>query len=261
VGVLNVTPDSFSDGGAHADVDSAVRWGLEMLAAGADIIDVGGESTRPGGATRVDAQTEIGRVVPVVRELRRRSDGLLSIDTTKAAVAEAALSAGADLVNDVSALRFDPAMGALVARWDVPVVLMHSRGDFDTLHAPPGYADLGAEVVAELRQALERAARHGIRAERTIVDPGIGFAKDAQHSLEALRRLDELAALGRPILVGPSRKSFIGKTLDRPVGERLFGTAGAVAAAVLAGAHLVRVHDVAPMVDVVRVCDALRRAA
>jgi dihydropteroate synthase len=261
MGVLNVTPDSFSDGGAYANVDAAVQHGREMFAAGADVIDVGGESTRPGHATRVDAETEIRRVVPVVRALRERDQGLVSIDTTKAAVADAALSAGADLINDVSALRFDPAMGPLVARRDVPVVLMHSRGSFDTLHAAPCYDDLAGEVVAELGQALERAAGFGIRAERTIVDPGIGFAKDAEHSLEALRRLDQLAVLDRPILVGPSRKSFIGKTLGRAVGERLLGTAAAVAVAVLGGAHVVRVHDVASMVDVVRLCDAVRGTA
>ena len=261
MGVLNVTPDSFSDGGAYAQLDAAVRHGQEMFAAGADVVDVGGESTRPGSAAQVDAATEIGRVVPVIRALREHGHGLISVDTTKAAVADAALSAGADLVNDVSALRFDPAMGPLVARRDVPVVLMHSRGAFDALHTAPHYDDLAGEVVAELGQALRRAAELGIHTERTLVDPGIGFAKDAGHSLEALRRLDELAVLDRPILIGPSRKSFIGKTLGRPVGERLHGTAAAVAACVLGGAHVVRVHDVASMVDVVRLCDAVRGTA
>jgi dihydropteroate synthase len=200
-------------------------------------------------------------VVPVIRRLREACLGLLSVDTTKAQVAEAALEAGADLVNDVSALRLDPAMGPLLARAGVPVVLMHSRGDFSSLHHEPRYANVGAEVVAELGEAIERALAAGIRADQTIVDPGVGFAKDASHSLEALRRLDELTALDRPILVGPSRKSFIGKILDRPVGERLFGTAAAVAAAVFAGAHILRVHDVAAMVDVVRLCDAVRGEA
>jgi dihydropteroate synthase len=258
MGVLNVTPDSFSDGGQHVDADEAVRHGLEMFASGADIVDVGGESTRPARAVRVTPQEEMGRVVPVVRALRERATGLVSVDTTKAEVAKAALAAGADLVNDVSALRFDPAMGRLVAEAGAAVVLMHSRGEFASLHSDPHYDDVGTEVALELGRALERAQRAGIPAERTIVDPGIGFAKDAQHSLEALRRLDELAPLERPILVGPSRKSFIGKVLDRPVGERLMGTAAAVAAAIFGGAHIVRVHDLPAMVDVARLCDALR---
>jgi dihydropteroate synthase len=257
MGVLNVTPDSFSDGGRFAELESAVAHGLALFEAGADIVDVGGESTRPG-ASRVDADSEIRRVVPVIRALRSQGGGLLSIDTTKAAVAQAALDAGADMINDVSALRFDPAMGPLVARSGTAVVLMHSRGAFDKLHHEPRYSDLAGEVTAELREALERAERFGISRERVILDPGLGFAKDAGHSLEALRRLDELAVLDRPLLVGPSRKSFIGKTLERPVEERLMGTAGAVAAAVLGGAHAVRLHDVGALRDVVRMADALR---
>ncbi len=261
MGVLNVTPDSFSDGGRYLDPERAVEQGRSLFAAGADIVDVGGESTRPGGAARVDAAEETQRVVPVIRALRRAGAGLLSIDTSKACVAGAALEAGADLVNDVSALRLDPDMGPLVARAGVPVVLMHSRGDFATLHHDPRYEDVATEIVTELRQSLERATRAGVRPDRTIVDPGLGFAKSASHSLETLRRLDALALLDRPILVGPSRKSFIGQTLDRPVGERLMGTAAAVAVAALAGAHLVRVHDVAAMVDVVRLVDAVRGEA
>jgi dihydropteroate synthase len=261
MGVLNVTPDSFSDGGRYGDEAAAVASGLAMFAAGADVVDVGGESTRPGAAASVDAQTEIGRVVPVVRALRARSTGWISVDTTKAAVAEAALAAGADMVNDVSALRYDPDLALLVARSGVPIVLMHSRGSFAEMHARPHYSDVAREIAAELGEALERAERAGIRPSQTLLDPGLGFAKDAAHSLDALRRLDELAVLERPLLVGPSRKSFIGTTLDRPVGERLMGTAAAVAAAVLGGAHVVRVHDVAPMRDVVRLCDALRGEA
>jgi dihydropteroate synthase len=257
MGVLNVTPDSFSDGGLHFDTQTAVAHGLAMFAAGADVVDVGGESTRPGGAARVDVQTELDRVVPVVRALRERHSGWISVDTTKAAVAQAALDAGADMVNDVSALRFDTQMAPLVAQRGVPVVLMHSRGDFSEMHAAPHYDDVAGEIVDELRQALERAERTGIARSQTIVDPGLGFAKEAAHSLAALRRLDELAALDRPLLVGPSRKSFIGKTLNQPVAGRLMGTAAAVAAAVLSGAHVVRVHDVQPMLDVVRMCDAL----
>jgi len=260
MGVLNVTPDSFSDGGLHASVDAAVAHGLSLFEAGADIVDVGGESTRPGAAA-VDAAEERRRVVPVVRGLRARGAGTLSVDSTKAEVAAAALDAGADMVNDVSGLRFDPAMGPLVAERGVPIVLMHLRGDFETMHREPRYRDVMGEVVEELRTGLARAASAGVRPEQTIVDPGLGFAKDAGHSLEVLRRLPELAALRRPVLVGPSRKSFIGRVLERPAGQRLLGTAAAVAACVLAGAHLVRVHDVREMADVVRMCDAIRGEA
>ena len=256
MGVLNVTPDSFSDGGAFVERDRALAAGLAQFEAGADIVDVGGESTRPGSRP-VDPEQEIRRVVPVIEALRRRGPGLLSVDTTKAEVAAAALDAGADLVNDVSGFRFDPGLAAVVALRAVPAVVMHLRGGFLSMHHEPGYGDLMAEIVAELEQSLALGAAAGIPRERLIVDPGIGFAKDADRSLEALARLGELAVLERPLLVGPSRKSFIGKVLDRPVGERLMGTAAAVAACVLGGAHLVRVHDVKEMVQVVKLTDAL----
>jgi dihydropteroate synthase len=261
MGVLNVTPDSFSDGGRFADADAAIAHGLSLFEAGADIVDVGGESTRPGGAAAVGADEERRRVLPVVRGLRARGAGPLSIDTTKAEVAAAALDAGADVVNDVSGLRFDPRMGRLVAERGVPVVLMHLRGDFQGMHRAPHYGNVLAEVAAELEEALARAGRAGVRREQTIVDPGLGFAKDAGHTLEVIRRLPELASLGRPLLVGPSRKSFIGRVTERPPAERTFGTAAAVAACVLGGAHVVRVHDVREMVDVARVCDAIRGEA
>jgi dihydropteroate synthase len=257
MGVLNVTPDSFSDGGRFATPAAAVEDGLRLFAEGADVVDVGGESTRPGGAARVDAAEEIRRVVPVIRGLRRQGAGILSVDTTKAEVAAAALDAGADLVNDVSGFRFDAAMAPLVARRGVPVVLMHLRGGFDDMHRRPSYDDVAGEVASELRDRLEHALRAGVRPEQVVLDPGIGFAKEAAHSLELLRRLPELGALGRPLLLGPSRKSFIGKVLDVPVGERLMGTAAAVAACVLGGAHLVRVHDVREMAQVARLCDAI----
>jgi dihydropteroate synthase len=260
MGVLNVTPDSFSDGGRFLDPAAAVAQGLALFEAGADIVDVGGESTRPGDRRELDAETEIGRVVPVIEGLRARGAGPISVDTTKAKVAEAALDAGADVVNDVSALAFDPALAPLVARRGVPVVLMHLRGDFETMHAAPSYGDVMAEIVAELGARLSAAEAAGIARTQLIVDPGLGFAKGAEHSLEALRRLPELLALDRPVLAGPSRKSFIGKVLDRPVGERMMGTAAAVAACVLGGAHVVRVHDVKEMADVARMCDAIRGA-
>jgi dihydropteroate synthase len=260
MGVLNATPDSFSDGGRYADPEAAIARGLEMFEQGADIVDVGGESTRPGTA-RVEAGEECRRVVPVIRGLRARSGGLLSVDTTRSGVARAALDAGADLVNDVSGFRFDPALAELVAARDVPAVVMHLRGDFDAMHAAPSYGDVMGEVAAELEESLQRAQQAGVARERLIVDPGIGFAKAAPHSLEVLRRLPELgAALDRPVLAGPSRKSFIGKVLDLPVEQRLLGTAAAVAACILGGAHIVRVHDVPEMVQVARVCDAILAA-
>jgi dihydropteroate synthase len=256
MGVLNVTPDSFSDGGRFGDADAAVGHGLALFEAGADLVDVGGESTRPGAAP-VGAAEERRRVVPVVRDLRARGAGPISVDTTKAEVARAALDEGVDLVNDVSGFRFDPAMVPLIAERKVPAVVMHLRGGFEEFHREPTYGDVMDEVKAELRDSLARGESAGIARERLIVDPGLGFAKNASHSLEVLRRLPELQELDRPVLVGPSRKSFLGKVLDLPVGERLFGTAAAVAACVLGGAHLVRVHDVKEMVQVVRVCDAI----
>ena len=257
MGILNVTPDSFSDGGLVAGTEAAVERGLRLFEEGADWVDVGGESTRPGAA-RVAAEEETRRTAPVVEGLRRRGAGPVSIDTTKASVARSALDAGADLVNDVSAFGYDPAMASLVAERGVPAVLMHLRGGFAQMHRAPSYGDVMGEVVSELGDALARAERAGVPREQLILDPGLGFSKDAAHSLEALRRLDELEALDRPVLVGPSRKSFIGKLLDRPADLRLMGTAAAVASCVLLGAHVVRVHDVAEMVEVVQVCDAIR---
>ena len=257
MGVLNVTPDSFSDGGRFRSPEDAAGHGLRLFADGADIVDVGGESTRPGGAARVDAAEEARRVVPVIQRLREQGEGFLSVDTTRAEVARQALDAGADLVNDVSGFRFDPEMAPLVACRGVPAVLMHLRGDFGGMHRQPRYDDVAGEVASELRERMAEAGRAGVRPEQVILDPGLGFAKEAAHSLEVLGRLKELAALQRPLLLGPSRKSFIGKVLDLPVGERLWGTAAAVAACVLGGAHLVRVHDVREMAQVARLCDAI----
>jgi dihydropteroate synthase len=260
MGVLNLTPDSFSDGGRLESVEAAVARGLRMFEEGADWVDVGGESTRPG-ARAVPADEETRRVAPVLDGLRRRGAGPLSVDTTKAAVAGAALDAGADLVNDVSAFGYDPAMAALVARRAVPAVLMHLRGGFAEMHRAPSYQDVMGEVVSELGALLHQAVEKGIAREQLILDPGIGFSKDASHSLEALRRIGEMEALDRPVLVGPSRKSFIGRVLDLPAERRLMGTAAAVAACVLQGAHVVRVHDVREMVEVVRIADAIRAGA
>jgi dihydropteroate synthase len=263
MGVLNVTPDSFSDGGRFLEHTAAVHHGLALFEGGADVVDVGGESTRPGGASAVSGDEECRRVVPVIKALRDRGAGPLSIDTTKASVARAALDAGADIVNDVSGFTFDPEMAGLVAERGVPAVLMHLRGNFTDMHGDPHYRDVVTEVRTELRDRLDRAQESGVDRRQIIVDPGLGFAKTAEHSLEMLRRLPELADLDRPMLLGPSRKRFIGRALARdggpepPAGDRLMGTAAAVAACVLGGAHIVRVHDVREMAQVARVCDAI----
>jgi len=255
MGVLNVTPDSFSDGGTWIDARSAIAHGVRLARQGADIIDVGGESTRPG-AEPVAADVEIRRVVPVVRALARR--GLaVSIDTSKAAVASAAIDAGASIVNDVTALA-DPAMAPLAARARVAVILMHMKGTPRTMQARPRYGDVVKEILAFLRARLRAATSAGIARERLIVDPGIGFGKLPRHNLEILRRLGEFAALGRPVAIGTSRKRFIGHYLGRDVDERVPGTAATVAAAVLRGASLIRVHDVDVMADVVRMSTLLR---
>lgn len=260
MGIVNATPDSFSDGGRYLDPAAAVAHALRLAEEGADLVDLGGESTRPG-APPVAEDEEIRRVVPVVEALRARDFPLpISIDTSKAVVARAALAAGADLVNDVAGLA-DPALARVVAEAGVPVVLMHSRGTPADMQSRASYGDLVAEVRAELAEALLRVAATGVSPERVILDPGIGFAKTAEHGFELLARLDELRALGRPLLVGPSRKSFIGKVTGAPVGERLPGTLAAVTAAVLAGAELVRVHDVAATRQAAQVAAAIRDAA
>jgi len=259
MGVLNVTPDSFSDGGRYRDAGAAVRRALEMEAEGADIIDIGGESTRPGSEP-VSAETELARVLPVVEGLRGRLKIPISIDTQKTRVAEAALAAGAEMVNDVSALRTDPALAEVVRRARVPLVLMHMRGRPKTMQLRPFARDVMADVTRGLREALGRARRAGIPRSRLILDPGIGFGKSVEQNCELLARLPELARLGCPLLVGTSRKAFLGAlagggTEDR----RIWGTAASVTATVLGGAHIVRVHDVAEMLRVVRVADGIVR--
>jgi dihydropteroate synthase len=256
MGIVNVTPDSFSDGGAHPDAAAAIAHGLRLVAEGADLLDVGGESTRPGAAP-VPADEELRRVLPVVRALAERAGAPVSIDTTKAGVARAALDAGATIVNDVSGLRFDPALGGVVARAGAGLIVMHMQGDPRTMQQAPRYDALLAEVIAELEAALVRAATAGVDPEKVVVDPGIGFGKTLEHNLELIDRLGELCALGRPVLVGPSRKSFIGRVLDLPPAERLEGTIAACCLAADRGAHLVRVHDVGPVRRALRVADAI----
>ncbi|HEY3302272.1 MAG TPA: dihydropteroate synthase [Candidatus Binatia bacterium] len=257
MGIVNVTPDSFSDGGKYFAPARAVARGAEMAEDGADIVDVGGESTRPG-ARPASAEEEIERVIPVIRGLRRKVSIPISIDTTKSKVARAALDEGADLVNDISALGFDSAMAALVAAEKVPVVLMHMQGTPQTMQHSPAYENVVEEVKTYLQGRVQFAVEAGVEAERIIVDPGIGFGKNLEHNLALLRALGALAALGRPLLVGTSRKTFIGKILDVAPEERLEGSLAAAAASVLAGANIVRVHDVKEAARAVRIADALR---
>lgn len=258
MGIVNVTPDSFADGGRRVAPDAAIAGALALAHAGADLIDIGAESTRPG-ADPVSVDEELGRLVPVLEGLRGRLKIPVSVDTYKAAVAERAIDLGAALVNDVSALGFDPAMGEVVARRGVPVVLMHTRGRSREMYAMATYTDPAGEVAAELAARVAVAESAGIPRGHIILDPGLGFSKRAEQSLAVLAGLPRLAALGCPLLVGPSRKSFLTAALgDVPPDQREWGTAAAVTAAVLLGAHIVRVHGVAEMIDVVRVADAVR---
>ena len=260
MGILNVTPDSFADATHLTDAARAVDAALRMEADGADLIDVGGESTRPG-AEPVSATEELARILPVLRGLAGRLRIPVSVDTYKADVARAALDAGAAIINDVSGLRHDAALAAVAANRGAALVLMHTRGRSQTMDAEAVYDDLIGEIGAELRGSVALATAAGVRPDQIIVDPGIGFAKRPAHSYGVLARLPVLASLiDRPILVGPSRKSFMREAVhDRPPAERDWGTAAAVTAAVLAGAHIVRVHAVAEMVQVVRVAEEIRR--
>lgn len=243
MGVLNVTPDSFSDGGRFLGHPEALRRMEEMQAGGADIIDIGGESSRPG-ASPVTEEEELRRVMPAVEAAARHLDLPISIDTTKSGVARAALDAGAEVINDISGLRFDPGLAELAAESGAGLVLMHIRGEPRTMQRDIHYDDLMGEIVAELRGSTERALAAGCRAEQLVVDPGIGFGKTAEHNLAIINQLGDLLELGYPVLIGPSRKSFIGKTLGLEVGERLEATMAACVVALLRGARLFRVHDV-----------------
>lgn len=263
MGVLNVTPDSFSDGGQFSSMERALVRAEEMIAEGADIIDIGGESTRPG-AEIVSAEEEMRRIVPVIKELTKSSTVPVSVDTTKAAVARAALSAGAEIINDISALRFEPSLADVVASAQAGLVLMHSRGDAGTMHGLAPVADIMMEVTNSLRQSIAEAKRRGVAPECLAIDPGIGFGKSLEQNVELIAKLDELARAFSlfPIVVGTSRKSFLGRLLEgAPVEERLHGTMATVAAAVLRGAHIVRVHDVKAAVETVRVVDEIKKAS
>jgi dihydropteroate synthase len=256
MGIVNVTPDSFSDGGLHADTDSAVAHGLLLAAEGAAILDVGGESTRPG-SDPVAPDDELARVVPVIERLAAGSHALISIDTTKAVVARAALDAGAVLVNDVTALRGDIAMAALVAESGCALCLMHMLGEPRTMQDDPRYDDVVGEVAAFLEERMAFAVAAGVREEQLLLDPGIGFGKTLQHNLLLLAHLDRFAALGRPLVLGASRKRFIGALLGAEPRERTYGTVATTVLGLARGAAIVRVHDVRPNVEALRVAQAI----
>jgi dihydropteroate synthase len=259
MGIVNFTPDSFSEGGRFFDADEATEHAARMVADGADVVDVGGESTRPG-SDLVPADEELKRVIPVIERLREQIPGVpISIDTRKAEVAARALDAGASIVNDVSA-GTDPEMFDVVREHNAAIVLMHMKGEPRTMQEAPSYEDVVGEVHEFLRERIEAAEFAGIEAERIAIDPGIGFGKDLGHNLELIRRVDAFLDLGRPVLVGPSRKRFIGTLLDLPEDQRVEGTVGAVAWMVARGAHVVRVHDVREVTRAVRVIDAIAGA-
>jgi dihydropteroate synthase len=261
MGVLNVTPDSFSDGCRFLDPQSAIEHALEMARAGADLLDIGGESTRPG-STGTAAETELARILPVLEGLRGALKIPVAVDTRKSQVAEVAISAGAQIINDISGLRLDPRIAKVAQRRGVPLILMHMRGEPATMQKGPFARDVMKDVVQGLRASIRKARAAGIPKSQIVVDPGIGFGKSFEQNYELLRKLPELAKLGYPLLVGTSRKGFLGRTLARdgksaPPEERLWATAATVTASILGGAHIVRVHDVAEIAQVARVADCL----
>jgi dihydropteroate synthase len=255
MGILNVTPDSFSDGGKYLNPHAAARRALQMQDEGADFIDIGGESTRPG-ARPVSAREEIRRILPVIKILTKKLNIPVSVDTTKYDVALAALDQGILLINDIRALKGNIKLAKLIARYGASVALMHMRGNPRTMQKAPAYRDVVREVRIFLREAVARALEAGIEKSKILVDPGFGFGKTVAHNVELLRRLDEFTDLGYPLLVGLSRKSFIGKLLDAPVSDRLYGSLGAAAAAIQRGAHILRVHDVRAHREMAMVLDA-----
>jgi dihydropteroate synthase len=257
MGVLNVTPDSFSDGGLHFDTEAAVARAFEIKRQGADIIDIGAESTRPG-SEGISAQEELWRLLPVLASLQGKLEIPISVDTSKSEVADAAADAGAEILNDVTALRNDLHIAEVARRRKLPLILMHMRGVPRTMQEKPFARDVLRDVITGLRHAVALARRAGVSKSQIVIDPGIGFGKSYRQNYELLARLPELARLGFPLLLGPSRKAFIGRALgDAPTTERVWGTAATVAASILGGAHIVRVHDVAEMVQVARVTDAI----
>ncbi|BDG45511.1 MULTISPECIES: dihydropteroate synthase [Parageobacillus] len=249
MGIVNVTPDSFSDGGRFYDLDRAVEHAKQLVADGADIIDIGGESTRPG-AEKVSLEEELRRVIPVVKAVAQEVDVPISVDTYKAEVAKQAIEAGAHIINDVWGAKADEKMAEVAAFYDVPIILMHNRHDLQ-------YRDLISDMISDLMESVAIVKRAGVKDENIILDPGIGFAKTFEHNLEIMRRLDEFAKLGYPLLLGTSRKRFIGHVLDLPVDERVEGTGATVCFGITKGAHIVRVHDVLPIARMVKMMDAM----
>ncbi len=258
MGIVNVTPDSFFDGGRYFNVEQAVERGIRLAEEGADILDIGGESTRPGSEP-VSVDDELKRVLPVIEKLSKKVNIPISIDTYKAQVAEEAIKAGAKIINDISGLRFDPDMARIAAKYDVPVVIMHIKGKPKDMQKNPYYVALIPEIIEYLRESIIIAKNSGLDESKIIIDPGIGFGKTPEQNLEIIKNLRDFTLLGKPILIGPSRKSFIGKVLDEPSPEnRLEGTASAVAISVFNGANIIRVHDVAYMKKIVKMADAIK---
>lgn len=256
MGVLNVTPDSFSDGGKFFKLDEAIRQGIRLAEEGADIIDIGGESTRPGSEP-VPLEEELQRVIPVIEELAKRTDIPISIDTYKSKVAKEALGSGASMVNDISALRFDAEMKRLLAEYKVPVVLMHIKGTPKNMQDNPHYENVIEEIKNYLKESIRIAKEAGIEEDKTIVDPGIGFGKNLEDNLKILKNLNEFLSLGKPLMIGVSRKSFIGKILNLPVEERLEGSLAALAIGIVNGANILRVHDLKESKRVANLMDAI----
>lgn len=259
MGVLNVTPDSFSDGGLYVDKDSAVAHGLKMVEEGADLIDIGGESTRPGSKP-LGLDEELRRVLPVIETLAKKTDVPISIDTYKSAVAKRAIEAGAEIINDISGLHFDPELAQVAAKEGTPLVLMHIRGRPETMQKEVRYDSLFSEILLYLKEAIQKAESAGVNSDQIIIDPGIGFGKTLEHNLLLIKHLSEFRVLGKPILLGTSRKSFIGKILDTPPDQRLEGTLSSIAIGVLNGAHIIRAHDVLQAKRAIAIADAIRTA-
>lgn len=256
MGIINVTPDSFSDGGLYFNKEKAVDRGLELAEEGADIIDIGGESTRPG-SDFISTEEELMRTVPVISALRKKTDVLISVDTTKSEVAEAALDKGADIINDISSFRFDPKMLSLAAQKDIPVILMHMKGTPKNMQLNPFYEDLLAEIRGFLEERIATAQAYGIKKEKIIIDPGIGFGKSLKDNLTLIKSLKFLEPIDRPILIGISRKSFIGKILSLPPQERTEGTIASAVLSIINGAHILRVHDVEAVKRAVLITEAI----
>ena len=257
MGILNVTPDSFSDGGKFLDEKAAIERALQMADEGADIIDIGAESTRPG-SFGVSTEEEIKRAIPIIKKLSKKLDIPISIDTSKHEVALRAVNEGASIINDITGLKGDPSMAKIAAETGVAICVMHIKGTPRTMQQNPVYDDLISEVIAGLAESVDIATNAGVESDKIIIDPGIGFGKTPEHNFSIINRLQELKELGKPVLIGTSRKSFIGKVLDREANDRLMGTAATCAVAIMNGADIIRVHDVSDMLDVARVADALK---